>query len=28
MFEVRDQLSTIAKQMGLEEVDLKGADGE
>ena len=28
MFEVRDQLSKIAKQMGLEEVDLKGADGE
>ena len=28
MFEVRDQLSKIAKQMGLEEVDLKGADEE
>jgi len=26
MFEVRDLLSKIAKQMGLEEVDLKGAD--
>jgi serine/threonine-protein kinase len=28
MFEVRDQLSKIAKQLGLEEVDLKGADEE
>jgi serine/threonine-protein kinase len=28
MFEIRDQLSKIAKQMGLEEVDLKGADDE
>ncbi len=28
MFEVRDQLSKIAKQMGLAEVDLKGADEE
>jgi eukaryotic-like serine/threonine-protein kinase len=28
MFEVRDQLSAIAKQMGLAEVDLKGADEE
>jgi eukaryotic-like serine/threonine-protein kinase len=26
MFELRDQLSTIAKQMGLAEVDLRGAD--
>ena len=26
MFEVRDQLSKIVKQMGLQEVDLKGAD--
>jgi serine/threonine-protein kinase len=26
MFEVRDQLAKIAKQMGLEEVDLKGAE--
>jgi serine/threonine protein kinase len=26
MFEMRDQLSAIAKQMGLAEVDLKGAD--
>ena len=28
MFEVRDQLSKIAKQLGLEEVDLKGAEDE
>ena len=28
MFEIRDQLSAIAKQMGLAEVDLKGADDE
>jgi len=28
MFEIRDQLSAIAKQMGLTEVDLKGADEE
>ena len=28
MFEIRDQLSKVAKQMGLEEVDLKGADEE
>src|SRR3954451_11312015 len=28
MFEVREQLGKIAKQMGLEEVDLKGADDE
>jgi serine/threonine-protein kinase len=28
MFEIRDQLSAIAKQMGLTEVDLKGADDE
>jgi serine/threonine protein kinase len=28
MFEVREQLGKIAKQMGLEEVDLKGADEE
>jgi serine/threonine-protein kinase len=28
MFEIRDQLSAIAKQMGLAEVDLKGADEE
>ena len=28
MFEMRDQLSAIAKQMGLAEVDLKGADDE
>ena len=28
MFEVHDQLSKIAKQLGLEEVDLKGADEE
>jgi len=28
MFEVRDQLSKITKQLGLEEVDLKGADEE
>jgi len=28
MFEVRDQLSKTAKQMGLAEVDLKGADEE
>ena len=28
MFELRDQLSKIAKQMGLEEVDLKGAEEE
>jgi len=26
MFEIRDQLSAIAKQMGLAEMDLKGAD--
>jgi serine/threonine-protein kinase len=26
MFEIRDQLSKVAKQMGLQEVDLKGAD--
>jgi serine/threonine-protein kinase len=28
MFEVREQLGKIAKQMGLEEVELKGADEE
>ena len=28
MFEMRDQLSAVAKQMGLAEVDLKGADEE
>jgi serine/threonine-protein kinase len=28
MFEMRDQLSAIAKQMGLAEVDLKGADDD
>ena len=28
MFEMRDQLSTIAKQMGVAEVDLRGADEE
>jgi len=28
MFEMRDQLSAIAKQMGLTEVDLRGADEE
>jgi serine/threonine protein kinase len=28
MFEIRDQLSKVAKQMGLEEVDLRGADEE
>lgn len=28
MFEVRDALSKIAKQMGLEEVELKGADDD
>jgi serine/threonine-protein kinase len=28
IFEVRDQLSAIAKQMGLAEVDLRGADEE
>src|SRR5262245_16999255 len=28
MFEIRDQLSKIAKQLGLHEVDLKGADEE
>ncbi len=28
MFEIRDQLSTIAKEMGLAEVDLRGADEE
>jgi serine/threonine-protein kinase len=28
MYEIRDQLSAIAKQMGLTEVDLKGADEE
>ncbi len=28
MFEIRDQLSAIAKQMGLAEVDLRGADEE
>lgn len=26
MFEMRDQLNSIAKQMGLAEVDLRGAD--
>jgi hypothetical protein len=26
MFEVRDQLSGVAKHMGLAEVDLRGAD--
>jgi len=26
MFEIRDQLSAVAKQMGLAEVDLRGAD--
>jgi eukaryotic-like serine/threonine-protein kinase len=26
MFDIRDQLSAIAKQMGLNEVDLRGAD--
>ncbi len=28
MFEIRDQLSQIAKQMGLAEMDLRGADEE
>ncbi len=28
MFEIRDQLSAVAKQMGLAEVDLRGADEE
>jgi len=28
MFEIRDEMSTIAKGMGLTEVDLKGADEE
>ena len=28
MFEIRDQLNAIAKQMGLAEVDLRGADEE
>ena len=28
MFEMRDQLSAVAKQMGLAEVDLRGADEE
>ncbi len=28
MFELRDQLSSVAKQMGLTEVDLRGADEE
>jgi serine/threonine-protein kinase len=28
MFEIRDQLSAIAKKMGLTEVDLRGADEE
>ena len=28
MFEIRDQLSAIAKQMGLAEVDLRGAEEE
>jgi serine/threonine-protein kinase len=28
MFEIRDQLAKIAKDMGLDEVDLKGADEE
>jgi eukaryotic-like serine/threonine-protein kinase len=28
MFEIRDQLSAVAKQMGLTEVDLRGADDE
>ncbi len=28
MFEIRDQMSAIAKQMGLAEVDLRGADEE
>jgi serine/threonine protein kinase len=28
MFEIHDQLGKIAKQMGLEEVELKGADDE
>jgi serine/threonine-protein kinase len=28
MFEIRDQLSAIAKQMGLQELDLRGADEE
>jgi serine/threonine-protein kinase len=26
MFEIRDQLNAVAKQMGLAEVDLRGAD--
>jgi hypothetical protein len=28
MFEIRDQLSAVAKHMGLAEVDLRGADDE
>ena len=28
MFEIRDQLSAVARQMGLDEVDLRGADEE
>jgi len=28
MFEIRDQMSAVAKQMGLAEVDLRGADEE
>lgn len=28
MFEIRDQLSAVARQMGLAEVDLRGADEE
>jgi hypothetical protein len=28
MFEMRDQLSAVAKHMGLAEVDLRGADDE
>jgi serine/threonine-protein kinase len=28
MFEIRDQLSAIAKQMGLDEVDLRGAEDD
>ena len=26
MFEVRETISTVIKEMGLEEVELKGAD--
>jgi hypothetical protein len=26
MFEIRDQMSAVAKHMGLAEVDLRGAD--